>query len=465
MEARSSFSSSSSSYSSSAAAAAAAAAAERSEEMRDSGSPSGTSGSTGSQSNTLVNSIKRHGSTVKGNEGSFNEAPMATGPSNSYSSSAAAAAAAAAAAERSEEMRDSGSPSKTSGSTGSQSNTLVNSIKTHESTVKGNEGSFNEAPMATGPSNSYSSSPSQEGFLSYAYAQQAAAAAAMNPSIMYQFRQPLSNGGQTPILYSSAPKEEGVRIPQGTPLMSSYGSYLQRTPAQPSQSQSQDPGKFMTWQNLLQTTNSAASSLQAMQQAYGGGNVAQPQSHHHIHEMRHLYPYVGGDQTPIHTQPVVHQGSPNENSSGAVFKRKNAESQTAARKKRSKSGHNSSSEYRGVSWHKRDKRWIARGWVKGKTVNLGSYLYEKQAALAVDVKTLETTSPSAIKDRSLNFPSIEERSALLGKYLDRTYQLQLKVNRMKGLEDGKAPNDIIPDYRTHPLVESISEPRNYLYSD
>jgi len=41
------------------------------------------------------------------------------------------------------------------------------------------------------------------------------------------------------------------------------------------------------------------------------------------------------------------------------------------------------SKYRGVTYHRKDKRWIARVWVNKKTVNLGSFQSEVDAARAV----------------------------------------------------------------------------------
>ncbi|GBG34604.1 AP2-like ethylene-responsive transcription factor AIL5 [Hondaea fermentalgiana] len=47
------------------------------------------------------------------------------------------------------------------------------------------------------------------------------------------------------------------------------------------------------------------------------------------------------------------------------------------------------SKYRGVSWHKRDRRWLARLWVAGKIRYLGSFCDEDEAALAVDLCALK----------------------------------------------------------------------------
>jgi len=43
---------------------------------------------------------------------------------------------------------------------------------------------------------------------------------------------------------------------------------------------------------------------------------------------------------------------------------------------------NSSSRYKGVSWSKRDKRWVAYIMINGKNKNLGSFIDEIDAAVA-----------------------------------------------------------------------------------
>jgi hypothetical protein len=43
---------------------------------------------------------------------------------------------------------------------------------------------------------------------------------------------------------------------------------------------------------------------------------------------------------------------------------------------------NSSSQYRGVSWDKRDRRWTAYGWLDGKKKHIGSFKDEHDAGLA-----------------------------------------------------------------------------------
>jgi len=48
-----------------------------------------------------------------------------------------------------------------------------------------------------------------------------------------------------------------------------------------------------------------------------------------------------------------------------------------------------SSQYRGVTYHKSDNRYIARAWIHGKTVHLGSFKKEKEAARAVRDKYIE----------------------------------------------------------------------------
>lgn len=47
------------------------------------------------------------------------------------------------------------------------------------------------------------------------------------------------------------------------------------------------------------------------------------------------------------------------------------------------------SKYRGVSWNKKRKRWQAKIQFQGKTIMIGSFKNEKQAALAYDNKAKE----------------------------------------------------------------------------
>ena len=61
-------------------------------------------------------------------------------------------------------------------------------------------------------------------------------------------------------------------------------------------------------------------------------------------------------------------------------------SQNQANKRAQK---NCSSKYKGVSWKKSKKRWLARITVQGKTIYLGSYLSEKNAAFAYNMAAME----------------------------------------------------------------------------
>mmetsp|Transcript_2577 Transcript_2577/g.4988 ORF Transcript_2577/g.4988 Transcript_2577/m.4988 type:complete len:1002 (+) Transcript_2577:273-3278(+) len=74
---------------------------------------------------------------------------------------------------------------------------------------------------------------------------------------------------------------------------------------------------------------------------------------------------------------------------------------------------NIGSKFRGVSWHKRDRRWLARLWVNYKIKYLGSFLSEERAALAVDDEAIASIGPDAHR---LNFASEEEREALREKF-------------------------------------------------
>mmetsp|Transcript_10426 Transcript_10426/g.17057 ORF Transcript_10426/g.17057 Transcript_10426/m.17057 type:complete len:331 (-) Transcript_10426:377-1369(-) len=69
----------------------------------------------------------------------------------------------------------------------------------------------------------------------------------------------------------------------------------------------------------------------------------------------------------------------------------------------------SSSKYRGVSWHRRDRKWLARTWINGRIEHLGCFRSEEMAALAVDLRTIEHFGESR---KELNFPDPEERKRL-----------------------------------------------------
>ena len=56
----------------------------------------------------------------------------------------------------------------------------------------------------------------------------------------------------------------------------------------------------------------------------------------------------------------------------------------------------SSSQYRGVSWRHRDKKWYVRIRVEGKRYHIGTYPDEMQAALAYNRKAIELLGDKAI---------------------------------------------------------------------
>ena len=56
---------------------------------------------------------------------------------------------------------------------------------------------------------------------------------------------------------------------------------------------------------------------------------------------------------------------------------------------RKKMAKNTSSKYRGVSWHKCSKKWIATVRINKKSIHLGVFLDEKDAALAYDKRAAE----------------------------------------------------------------------------
>lgn len=70
----------------------------------------------------------------------------------------------------------------------------------------------------------------------------------------------------------------------------------------------------------------------------------------------------------------------------------------------------SSSKYKGVSWHKRVKKWISKITLNCRAKHLGYYSSEKEAALAYDKAAREHFRDYAC----LNFPDEHEQGALNG---------------------------------------------------
>ena len=62
---------------------------------------------------------------------------------------------------------------------------------------------------------------------------------------------------------------------------------------------------------------------------------------------------------------------------------------------------NNTSGYRGVSWHKYDRKWIARVQFQGRDIHLGRYIDPVDAARAYDQKVKELFGEFAY----LNFPN------------------------------------------------------------
>jgi hypothetical protein len=58
------------------------------------------------------------------------------------------------------------------------------------------------------------------------------------------------------------------------------------------------------------------------------------------------------------------------------------------------------SQYRGVTWHKRNKKWFAQCTINGKLTNIGSFDDERDAAIARDAYAFSQGFPK----EGLNFP-------------------------------------------------------------
>jgi len=93
----------------------------------------------------------------------------------------------------------------------------------------------------------------------------------------------------------------------------------------------------------------------------------------------------------------------------------------------------SSSKFRGVSWHARDRAWSARIWINGKAKHIGTFETELRAALAFDIKAFLHYGADY---KNFNFPEREERmqiiKALVKKEV-RAYSLVFEKIALKEL--------------------------------
>lgn len=71
------------------------------------------------------------------------------------------------------------------------------------------------------------------------------------------------------------------------------------------------------------------------------------------------------------------------------------------------------SNFRGVSWHRRDKKWVARTSIDKEITHLGSFRSETLAALVVDLRRIDHYGFEGV----VNFPRHEERSRLINHFL------------------------------------------------
>ncbi|QDZ18422.1 AP2-like ethylene-responsive transcription factor [Chloropicon primus] len=96
----------------------------------------------------------------------------------------------------------------------------------------------------------------------------------------------------------------------------------------------------------------------------------------------------------------------------------------------------SSSRYRGVTQHRRTKRWEAHVWDKGKQVYLGGFESEHRAGRAYDVVVLKTRGPDKCQT---NFPIEEYKSVIpwLGS-VTRDELVLLLRRRSKGFSRGSS---------------------------
>jgi len=143
--------------------------------------------------------------------------------------------------------------------------------------------------------------------------------------------------------------------------------------------------KYMADAGLLDPSKFAENSNQALQalQLQFQSLKAQQQLHQHALKLQQLQQHGDEDYSEEKTKVTKKRAkrADPDGKGGSVRKRKKSDSCT--------------SKHRGVTWHRRDKRWIARAWIQGKINNLGSYPTEREAAIVVDEKYIEIYGPEA----------------------------------------------------------------------
>lgn len=115
-------------------------------------------------------------------------------------------------------------------------------------------------------------------------------------------------------------------------------------------------------------------------------------------------PYILGGYRIIymHNQILGLKGIDHKNGNGLDNQRSNLRSCTNQQNqmnRRSQKG--SSSNYKGVSWHKRAKKWMSQICISGKHIYIGIFTSEIQAALAYDSEAIKLCGEFA----KLNFPN------------------------------------------------------------
>uniref|UniRef100_A0A7S2WIG8 AP2/ERF domain-containing protein n=1 Tax=Mucochytrium quahogii TaxID=96639 RepID=A0A7S2WIG8_9STRA len=100
------------------------------------------------------------------------------------------------------------------------------------------------------------------------------------------------------------------------------------------------------------------------------------------------------------------------------------------------------SPYRGVSYHRRDKKWTARTWIKGKMVHLGMFIEEDMAALFVDLRNLKEYGGGSKKKP--NFTR-DERIRLAKRFSKRMGCPEPVVEYANAFSDAPGFPPLVPD--------------------
>mmetsp|Transcript_6518 Transcript_6518/g.12008 ORF Transcript_6518/g.12008 Transcript_6518/m.12008 type:complete len:617 (-) Transcript_6518:121-1971(-) len=161
-------------------------------------------------------------------------------------------------------------------------------------------------------------------------------------------------------------------------------------------------------QNVLSQNVQPQPQYQPVQVHYS----PQPQMVVQSHQQHYQVQHGESNQVQQHLSQIQAQGLENglyhQDEAGSAS-HSIAEMQSTVQKRKGGLGwtRQPTSSFYGVSWHKRSKKWVARLWQVGRSLYVGTYPSEVQAALAIDVYLIVLGSNAS----QLNFPDPAVRQA------------------------------------------------------